>query len=89
MARLSPHDTDFPTLPGAATRARIGPKTLRRAVRRGELSLYHPEGSYPRLHWPEVVAWLRAQRVPSSDHAEARLREVLEREESRRASSGP
>ena len=39
-------------------------------------------GTWPRLFWPDVIAWVRASRVRSTPHAEARLQEVLEREAS-------
>ncbi len=73
-------DTDFPTVRKAAERARIGERAIRAAVRRGELALYRPDGTWPRIYWPELVSWVRASRVRATPHAEARLAEVLERE---------
>jgi excisionase family DNA binding protein len=57
------------TIHQAAKRLKLAPRMLRAAVRRGDLPAYRPGLRTVYVMWPEVIAWLRTQRVPSSDHA--------------------
>ena len=62
----------------AAIALRISPRHLRLAIRNGELAGYRLGGRTIRVRWPEVMKWLQRNRVPSSDHARVRAREILE-----------
>jgi hypothetical protein len=72
---------DYLTVRGVARRLGLGEKPIRAAIRRGELMVHAIPGTWPRLYWPQVEAWARSKRAPATSHAEARLREVLDREE--------
>ena len=47
----------------AAARLGIAPRTLRRAIRAGELPGYRPADRTVYLLWPELLRWLRTRRV--------------------------
>jgi len=51
------------TLPKLAERSGVGIKTLRRAVRSGDLPAYKVAEKWQRVFWSEFVDWLRAHRV--------------------------
>ena len=72
----------FPTIPNAAKRVPCSPRILRDARDRGELAVYRLGDRWQRVFWPEVVAWIRSRRIPVTNHARARVEEVLERERS-------
>jgi excisionase family DNA binding protein len=81
-------DAEFLTIRQAARRSGIGDRPLRRAAKTGEIPVYKRDGTWPRLRWTEVRAWIEGQRVPVArvtSHAEAVVERVLAREESRRA----
>ncbi len=80
MARRLPIDCPYPTVRGAAKRLGIGEKPIRAAIKRRELTPVEIPGTWPRLSWVDVELWARSKRAPTTDHAESRLREVLERE---------
>jgi len=61
----------------AARRLGIDPRRLRVAIRTGKLEAYRPGERAVYVRWPDVLRWLRAQRVPSSDHARNRVAEIL------------
>lgn len=61
----------------AARRLGIDRRRLRVAIRSGELEAYRPGERTVYVRWPDVLRWLRAQRVPSSDHARNRVAEIL------------
>jgi excisionase family DNA binding protein len=69
------------TVHQAARRLGLAPRRLRVAVRRGELPGYRPGDRTVYVRWPEVLSWLRTQRVPSSDHARIRAAEIISEEE--------
>lgn len=69
-------ETAWPTIREAARRAGLGERPLRSAIRRGELSLHIVPDAWPRLHWPDVEAWLRSHRVERTSHARARVAEI-------------
>src|SRR5262245_39505576 len=79
---------EFPTVAAAARRLPCSPKILRAARDRGELPVYRLGGRWERVHWPELVAWLRSHRVPATPHAVARVAEVLLRERRRALENG-
>jgi len=56
------------------------PRLLRQARDRGELATYRLGERTERVTWPELVRWVRSRQVRPTDHAEARVAEVLERE---------
>lgn len=68
------------TVPELERRTGIGAKRLRRAIRAGELPAYTAASTWPRIYWPEFLSWLRSTRVRPTDHARARVAEVLDRE---------
>ena len=76
MPRVDPTNAvEFPTVPGTSKRAGIGPKTIRGAIRRGELPAYvSADGKgWPRVYWPEFVAWMRSRRIKGTDPAHRRV----------------
>lgn len=83
MARRLPVNCDFPTIRGAAKRLGIGEKPIRAALRRREILPVSIPGTWPRVAWADVEAWARSKRAPATDHAAARVAEVLEREAKR------
>jgi len=68
------------TVPELGRLTGIGPKRLRRAIASGALPAYTASSAWPRVLWSDFEAWLRSTRVPSNDHAQARVRAVLQRE---------
>jgi excisionase family DNA binding protein len=75
----------FPTIPQAAKRLGIGRRQLNRAIDAGDVAVYQV-GGWRRVRWESVIRWIESQRVPVSNHARARVDEVLERED--RAGAG-
>ena len=73
--------TELLTLPEAHRCYGIGLKTLRREAARGSFPVYAAGTHWPRVRRSEFDAWLRSTRVRVSDHARARVQEVLAREE--------
>jgi excisionase family DNA binding protein len=61
----------------AARRLGIGYQRLRAAVQAGELPAYRLGDRNVRVLWGDVVRWLRAHRVPASDHTRERVAEIL------------
>jgi excisionase family DNA binding protein len=51
----------FVTIPEAARRAGIGLRQLRRAIERGELTVFDI-GGWPRLRWEELDHWFARMR---------------------------
>lgn len=56
------------SVPDLSRRTGIGEKTLREAIRRGDLPAYRVGSKRFRVLWPEFLAWLRTTRVER--HAE-------------------
>lgn len=56
------------TIPEAARRSGLGLRQIRRAIATGEVSVY-AIGSWPRVRWREVVAFIEARRrvTPSEE----------------------
>lgn len=80
MATGPIRDTEFPTIREAARRLACRPALIRAAIQAGELDA-HPLGDrWIRVYWPGVVAWVRRKRIRPTEHARARVAEVLERE---------
>jgi len=89
MARRTLDDgnlTEFPTVRMAAARLRVGEKVLRAEIKRGEIPLYRLPGSWPRVHWPEVIARFRALRVRPTNAVAKRVDEAIRREDARNVS---
>jgi excisionase family DNA binding protein len=76
------------TIQRAAKRLGLAPQLLRAAVRRGDLAAYRPGSRWVYVVWPDVIAWLRTQRVPSSDHARERAAEIISEEKQRGTAAG-
>lgn len=72
--------SEYLTIPEAARLLRCGPRILRAARDRGELPVYRLSDRWERVRRPELLAWVRSQQVRPTGHAEARVREVLDRE---------
>ncbi len=67
----------FLTVREAARRLRVSPGRLRAAIRKGDLPAYRPGTRWVRLWQPDLIAWLRSQRVATAsvaDEAHARRR---------------
>ncbi len=73
------HLPELITIPFAARKAGIGVRHLRKATARGEITTFQI-GAWPRVRWPDVLAWIERQRAPRTPHAKKRLAEVLARE---------
>ena len=73
------HVRELITIPFAAQKAGIGVRLLRKATARGEITTFQI-GAWPRVRWPDVLAWIERQRAPRTPHAKQRLAEVLARE---------
>ena len=61
-------EIELVTVPEAMRRTRVGHRQFRRAIRTGALTVYDL-GSWPRVRWGDVLAWLEAQRRPVEDRA--------------------
>ena len=59
----------------------LGERPLRGAIARGEVPIYRPPRSWPLVRFADVERWLRSNVVRPTPHAEARVREILERED--------
>ena len=77
-----PDDVELLTLPGAARRAGIGVRHVRRAVADGDLPIYRV-GSWPRVRWCEVVRWIDGLQASATAHARERVAVILARESRR------
>ena len=64
MATSTDRTAEFLTLSAAASRLSCSPRWLRAARDAGELATYRFGERWERVYWPEVVAWVRTQRVP-------------------------
>ena len=53
--------TEFVTIPEAKRLTGLGLRQFRRAIANGELSVFDV-GSWPRVRWSEVLAWVEASR---------------------------
>ncbi len=70
----------YGTLPEAARYFGLSPKTLRRRAEEGAFPIYYAGGSWPRVDFTEVEAWLRSTSAAPTSHAERRVAQVIERE---------
>ena len=70
------------TIPGAARRAGIGVRQLRRAVRLEDVKAVMV-GSWPRVHWESVVRWIGSQRVRATEDVKQKVAEAVQRRRSR------
>ena len=73
----APWVPELPSVRRAARRLGIDPRRLRAAVRGGELEAYQPGSRACYVRWADVLRWLRAQRLPSSDFVRKRVAEIL------------
>ena len=65
---------------GAARLLRCSPRLIREARRAGELVPVRLGDRWERFLITDLIAWARTKQARPTPHAEARLREVLERE---------
>ena len=75
--------SEFLTIRAAAREFRISPARIRFAIRAGELSGYRHGKRWIRVWVPDLIAFMRRNRVsPSSganqDHARRRVAEIME-----------
>ena len=82
------HSPRLLTLRSAARRLGIDPRQLRAAIRSGALEAYQPGSRVCYVDWRDVLRWLRAQRVPSCDHARRRVAEIVSKEEQKETAAG-
>ena len=81
----TPNSAEPPELmskPAAARRAGVGCRQLDRAVKVGSVPVFQI-GGWPRVRWRDVLRWIESQRVPPTDHARARVAEIIDRERGR------
>ena len=76
------------SIPKAALRLGIDSRRLRSAVKAGDLEAYRPGGGTCYVHWSDVLRWLRAQRLPSCDHARRRAAEIVLQESRKETAAG-
>ena len=57
-----PREAELCTVPEASRRTGLGLRQLRRAIQAGEVSVYQI-GSWPRVRWRDVVAWIERSRL--------------------------
>ena len=77
-----PDRNEFLTVREAARRFRVSPGSLQSAIRAGELPAYRPGKRWLRLWEPDLIEFMRRNRVaPTSDadqeHARRRVAEIL------------
>jgi hypothetical protein len=77
------HDSALTSLSAASRRLGISRRRLKQAVKRGELAAFRPGSRTCYVIWPDVLRWLREQRVDLTDHAHARVAEIMERQSTR------
>lgn len=63
---LTDRDGELLTLPDISRRTGIGMRLLRRAQRSGELPTYQI-GTWARVRWVDVIAWLERHRRPATE----------------------
>ncbi len=76
-ARIEPR---FPTIPQWARSRGFSPKTARRMIRELAIPLYSAGNSWPRVDAAEADAAIRRTRLPTTDHARARVEEIIDAE---------
>jgi excisionase family DNA binding protein len=82
QSQMSELERDFLTIREAARRFRISPGRLRAAIDSGELPASQTGKRWVRLWEPDLIAFMRSQRVkPASDaiqeHARRRVAEIM------------
>jgi excisionase family DNA binding protein len=89
---MSPNEmVDAPeilTVQRAAKRLGIAPRRLRAAVRHGDLAAFRPGSRWLYVTWPDVLSWLRKQRVVPSHHARERAAEIISEDNQRKTAAG-
>ena len=66
-------DPELLSVRKAAGRIGLSPATLRRAIRSDELPGYRPGKRTVFVRWPEVIGWIRLQRIGSHKHPRGHL----------------
>lgn len=61
-----PQTHEFVTIPKAQRLTGLGRRQFQRAINSGELSVFDV-GSWPRVRWSEVLAWVEASRRITGD----------------------
>ena len=74
---------EFVTIPQVSRLLGISPRRLRLALKDGAFPTYDVGTTWPRVKVCEVQRWIESTRVAPTDHAAARVDEVLEREASK------
>jgi excisionase family DNA binding protein len=72
----------------AARQLGLAPRRLRTAIRTGELRAIRPGSRTCYVIWPDVLRWLREQRVAPCDHARTRVAEIMKRSQGTRPHFG-
>jgi len=86
MQQESSTEAEFATVPEAARRNGVSPKTLRRAARLGCFPTFSFGTAWPRVRLADVERWIISTRTPTSDHASNRVAEVLAAESAKSTS---
>jgi len=86
MARSAAYSPEYLTIPQAARRFGLSPKTLRRLAREGEFPVYSLGTGWGHVRVTELETYFRSTRIRSTDHALARVEEVIDGEKQRAAS---
>lgn len=80
MPGNSIEDPKFQTIPRYAKSRGFSPKIVRRMIRELGIPLYCAGNAWPRVDAAEADAAIHRTRIPSTNHALARVEEVLDRE---------
>ncbi len=86
MPGNSIEDPKFQTIPRYAKSRGFSPKIVRRMIRELGIPLYCAGNAWPRVEASEADAAIRRTRLPTTDHARARVEEVIDGEKQRAAS---
>ena len=80
MGTKKPIEAEYVTFPQVARRLGRSARWWRRKGAEGCFPAYSGDGSRPLVKLSEAEGWLRSTRVPISNHARARVEEILDRE---------
>lgn len=83
LRRADEHDPLAGTLRRAANLYGISYVELNRLVRTGKIPFHQTRGAWRRVFFADVEKYLRSQQVRVTDHARARVQEILARERAR------
>ncbi len=81
MAQRVATSPEFMTIPQAARKFGLSPKTLRRLARESEFPIYTLGTGWTHVRVVELEAYFRSTRIQSTSHAMTRVAEVIDAEQ--------